>query len=76
MTCTPSPAARAHACSLARAPSADRSAGLHRAVGAGALVTTTESVLMELIRSKDHPNFKAISGLLKTTRPEDPLGFM
>lgn len=54
----------------------DRSCGLHRAAGAGALLTTTESVLMELIRSKDHASFKAISGLLKTTRPEEPLGFM
>jgi len=54
----------------------DRSCGLHRAACAGAFLTSTESVLMELIRSKDHPNFKAISTTLKETRPSDPLGFM
>jgi len=27
--------------------------------------TTTESILFELIRSADHPQFKTISGLLK-----------
>lgn len=47
----------------------DRACGLHRAAGAGAFLTTTESVMMELIRSKDHPNFKAISTTLKETRP-------
>mgnify|MGYP006152744443 CR=1 FL=1 len=35
-----------------------------------------ESVLFELIRSKDHVNFKAISTAIKETRPEDPLPFM
>jgi len=54
----------------------DRSCGLHRAAGAGAFITTTESVMMELIRGKDHPNFKAISTAIKETRPADPLGFM
>ena len=54
----------------------DRSAGLHRAANAGALLTTTESVMFELIRSKDHPSFKAIASTLKETRPEDPLGWM
>ena len=54
----------------------DRSCGLHRAAGAGALLTTTESVLFELIRSKDHPSFKAISGTVKELRAADPLSFM
>ena len=53
-----------------------RSCGLHRAAGAGAFLTTTESVLFELIRSKDHPSFKAISTISKETKPEDELGFM
>jgi len=50
-----------------------RSAGIHRCAGAGAYITTTESVLFELMRSKDHPSFKPISGLVKDFRPEDPL---
>lgn len=54
----------------------DRSCGLHRAAGAGALLTTTESVLFELIRSKDHESFKAISNTIKETRPADALPFM
>jgi nicotinamidase-related amidase len=54
----------------------DRSCGLHRAAGAGALLTTTESVLFELIRSKEHPSFKAISGTVKDLRAADPLPFM
>lgn len=51
----------------------DRQCGLHRAAGAGAVLTTTESVMFELIRSKDHPSFKAISTTLKETRPAEPL---
>ena len=46
----------------------DRSAGLRRAERAGALLTSTESVLMELIRAKEHESFKAISGILKETK--------
>lgn len=53
----------------------ERACGLHRCAGAGAFLTTTESVMFELIRSKDHPNFKAISGALKETRSADPLEF-
>ena len=46
----------------------DRACGLHRAERAGAYLTTTESVMMELIRGKDHEKFKAISGALKTSK--------
>jgi len=46
----------------------DRSVGLRRAERAGALLTSTESVLMELIRAKEHESFKAISGILKETK--------
>ena len=53
----------------------DRAAGLRRTADAGAFVTTTESVLMELIRSKDHPSFKAISNCLKETRPAEVLEY-
>mmetsp|Transcript_16148 Transcript_16148/g.32655 ORF Transcript_16148/g.32655 Transcript_16148/m.32655 type:complete len:194 (+) Transcript_16148:20-601(+) len=54
----------------------DRACGLHRAERAGAFLTTTESVLMELIRSKEHPSFKAISANLKETKVAEPLGFL
>jgi nicotinamidase-related amidase len=46
----------------------DRAAGLRRAERAGAILTTTEAVMMELIRTKDHPSFKAISNALKDTK--------
>ncbi|KAJ1638769.1 Isochorismatase-like protein [Pavlovales sp. CCMP2436] len=41
---------------------------------AGAFLTTSESVLMELIKSKDHKHFKPISSLLKQ-RPAEPLEY-
>mmetsp|Transcript_24731 Transcript_24731/g.65219 ORF Transcript_24731/g.65219 Transcript_24731/m.65219 type:complete len:204 (+) Transcript_24731:43-654(+) len=53
----------------------DRAAGLHRADRAGSYLTSTESIMMELIRGKDHPQFKTISGVLKTIKFEDPLSF-
>ena len=59
----------------ARRSLTDRAAGLRRTADAGAFVTTTESVLMELIRSKDHPSFKAISNCLKETRPAEVLEY-
>ena len=43
---------------------------------AGAYLTTTESVLMELIRDKNHPSFKAISNNLKETKLAESLGFI
>jgi len=51
----------------------DRSVALGRLQSCGAFCTTSESVLMELIRDKNHEHFKPISGLLRT-RPADPLG--
>ena len=67
-----------HLCvdAVSSSAAAERSCGLHRASAAGACLTTTESVLFELMRSKDHPSFKVISGLIKETRADDSLGFM
>ena len=53
----------------------DRSAGLFRAERAGAVLTSAESVMMELIRGKDHPHFKEISSILKSERPAQELEF-
>ena len=58
---------------VARLEYVDRACGLHRCEHAGAYLTTTESVLMELLRGKDHPSFKAISTILKETKDPDPL---
>ena len=56
----------------------DRATGLRRAERAGAYLTTTEAVIMELIRSKEHPSFKAISNALKTSKlqPDQALEFV
>jgi hypothetical protein len=43
----------------------DRTVALHRMRDAGAVLTTAESLLFELIRDSEHPQFKAISNLLK-----------
>lgn len=51
----------------------DRSVALARLQQAGAFLTTSESVLMELIRGKEHEHFKPISNLLRA-RAKEPLG--
>ena len=61
------------AATRARRSSPSTAHGLQRAVRSGAYATTSESVLMELIRGKDHPSFKAISTILKETKDPDPL---
>jgi hypothetical protein len=45
---------------------------LRRLEHAGAVVTTTEAVLFEWIESADHPQFKAISRLVKDFVPPGP----
>ena len=69
--------ANVHLCvdAVSSSDATNRACGLRRAASAGAFVTTTESVLFELMRSKDHANFKAISGIIKETRPSDPLEY-
>mmetsp|Transcript_29822 Transcript_29822/g.81837 ORF Transcript_29822/g.81837 Transcript_29822/m.81837 type:complete len:108 (+) Transcript_29822:398-721(+) len=43
----------------------DRDTAIERMRQAGVFVTTTESVLFELTRSKDHAKFKIVSALAK-----------
>lgn len=52
----------------------DRAVAFTRLQSAGAFLTTSESVLMELIRGKEHEHFKPISALLRT-RPDEPLEY-
>ena len=43
----------------------DRTVAINRLREAGAVLTTTESIIFDLMRDAKHPNFKAISGLIK-----------
>ena len=45
----------------------DRAVALQRMRDAGAVLTTAESAIFDLMNSADHPNFKAISGLVKAS---------
>jgi hypothetical protein len=45
----------------------DRAVALQRMRDAGAVLTTAESAIFDLVGSADHPNFKTISGLLKSS---------
>lgn len=50
----------------------DRSAALVRMREAGAVLTSSQSVIFELMRDTQYPNFKAVSDLLKGKNP-DPI---
>jgi len=43
----------------------DHLVGLRRLTAAGAVATTVEAVLFELLGGADHPDFKAVQGLVK-----------
>jgi hypothetical protein len=43
----------------------DRAVALNRLKEAGAVLTTAESLLFDLLRDSTHPDFKTISGLIK-----------
>ncbi|EME32188.1 Isochorismatase domain-containing protein 1 [Galdieria sulphuraria] len=51
----------------------DRSTAFRRLEQAGAWLTTYESLLFQLLRSKDHPSFKQVSELCKRPRPDPGL---
>jgi len=38
-------------------------------VQAGAIVTSSEAVLLQLVADKDHPTFKEIQSLIKVSAP-------
>ncbi|KAI1607976.1 isochorismatase domain-containing protein [Exophiala viscosa] len=48
----------------------ERPIALNRLAREGAIVTTSESLLFELVRDAKDPNFKAIAGLVKETKDE------
>ena len=45
----------------------DRSVALGRMENCGATISTAESVVFELLRTSEHPNFRQISSLIKET---------
>jgi len=64
---------------ISSSTSIERSAAFARMQQAGAVVTSLGSVLMELVKTKDHPEFKLISQLLKDSRgciPTDQLSIL
>ena len=40
---------------------------------AGAIITTSEAVLLQLLGDKNHPHFKEVQGLIKVSAPESGL---
>jgi len=54
----------------------ERAVALMRLSKAGAMLTTYESLLFELMGNAKAPNFKAVSALIKEPRPEPELPFM
>ncbi|KAK3606497.1 hypothetical protein CHS0354_041448 [Potamilus streckersoni] len=51
----------------------DRVFAYQRFQHSGAIVTTSEAVLLQLIGDKDHPKFKEIQGLIKDKAPDSGL---
>jgi len=39
----------------------------------GAIVTTSEAILLQLVGDKDHSKFKEVQGLIKKSAPESGL---
>ncbi len=53
----------------------DHEFALRRMEFAGAVVSSTESVMFEWIETSDHPKFKELSALVKNFHPEEKFGF-
>ncbi|KAL4224207.1 Isochorismatase domain-containing protein 1 [Mactra antiquata] len=51
----------------------DRQFAYERFRSMGATVTTSEAILLQLVGNKDHPQFKAIQGLIKVSAPTSGL---
>lgn len=49
----------------------DRSMALQRLQQAGVVLTTTESIIFDLMRDAKHPKFKLVSGLIKAHKDLD-----
>jgi hypothetical protein len=54
----------------------DRNTAMQRMMDAGAKLTTAESVVFAVLQDAKHPNFKAISNLLKDRQNPEPLSFL
>lgn len=48
----------------------DRNLAFKRLRSHGAIITTAEAVLLQLVKDKNHPKFKEIQGLIKVTPPQ------
>ncbi|XP_062410728.1 isochorismatase domain-containing protein 1 [Sardina pilchardus] len=51
----------------------DRMFALERMARTGIIVTTSESVLLQLVADKEHPKFKEVQNLIKASAPESGL---
>ncbi|KAI2642445.1 Isochorismatase domain-containing protein 1 [Labeo rohita] len=51
----------------------DRMFALERLARTGIIVTTSESVLLQLVADKEHPKFKEIQNIIKASAPESGL---
>ena len=51
----------------------DRDVALRRLERAGAIISTVEAVLFEWTETAEHPQFKAISALIRDFRPPEPV---
>jgi hypothetical protein len=53
----------------------DRTVALQRLQEAGVVLTTSESIIFDLMRDATHPKFREISGLVKQHNDNDPNEF-